>query len=225
MNRKLFILGWDNALAADVVKTKIHPAYMAALSATAPVFAKRWTFKDSVRMQGQSPFLIWEHFEELLGREKAGLAKEVFYKTYQSMPGTTLVDNAERLLRHLHHIGGYVVVVSNKNQRILEQEAKICGVNTLVDDFIGMTEDLYAKQEKSDADCRLQSRTVLLKEALASYPNAPEALVVAAKGYAVAAHALELVFEEASSPVFDWLCEREKALAVPPYYDFRDDLL
>lgn len=229
---KLFILGWDNALVSDVVKTKIHPAYMAALSATAPVFAKRWTFKDSVRMQGQQTALIWESFDLLLGKENGRRAKEIFYETYRSFPAPEPVKNAVELLRHFKKIGGHTVVVSNKSRDLLEQEAKACGMSDFVDEFIGSSAEFCGKMEKSIADNRFYSRIALLREAMKSFPNAEAALVVASSGYARAAYALGLPYEEASPAIFDWLLTREKAPEPSvshakdgDFYDLWDDTL
>ncbi len=204
MGNKLFILGWDNGLIQDVVRTKIHTSYIEMLRATSPILAAKWTIKDTYRMQGMSPTKIWYDFALVLGEDKVAKAKEVFYKTYENTPGPELVANAYSFLQKLHDCGYYSVVVSNKSQRLLGQEMADLKVRDLVSYFVGSSDEYsqqrYAKQTKFDA------RYELLSQVLSSMPNIEDAVVVAHKGYAEPAYVLGVPrFEEASSQVFDWL--------------------
>ena len=140
MKNKLFILGWDNALVSDIVENKVHPAYLAMLAEVDPNLHARWTLDDTVSMQGEQPEKIWQSFCELLGDEKGRRAREIFYQTYRRLPLPPLTENALPFLRKLNACGCVVAVVSNKTQKILEEEIRMRKLDGLIDIAIGTTE-------------------------------------------------------------------------------------
>lgn len=230
MKNKLFILGWDNALISDVVENKVHPSYLAMLEKTDPLLAARWTLEDTMRMQGEQPEKIWESFAQLQGSEKARLAREIFYQTYQSLPIPPLTDNALHFLRQLNVCRYVVAVVSNKTQQILEDEIRTHKLGDLIDFAIGTTQ---ATNPTANGGNRYSnSRCQLLQSAVECYPDAEEVIVIANNGYAEPAYTLGVSrYEEASAPVFDWLADELKkemqpsACGLITSSDWREDSL
>lgn len=174
MKNKLFILGWDNALVSDIVENKVHPAYLAMLAEVDPNLHARWTLDDTVSMQGEQPEKIWQSFCELLGDEKGRRAREIFYQTYRRLPLPPLTENALPFLRKLNACGCVVAVVSNKTQKILEEEIRMRKLDGLIDIAIGTTEKEEPQGTVGGYDRRFNSRIELLNEAIEEWPDAEE---------------------------------------------------
>ena len=235
MKNKLFILGWDNALVSDIVENKVHPAYLAMLAEVDPNLHARWTLDDTVSMQGEQPEKIWQSFCELLGDEKGRRAREIFYQTYRRLPLPPLTENALPFLRKLNACGCVVAVVSNKTQKILEEEIRMRKLDGLIDIAIGTTEKEEPQGTVGGYDRRFNSRIELLNEAIEEWPDAEEVVVIAGSGYAEPAYVLGVSrFEEASAPVFDWIAgelaepvsvSAPSASGFMTASDWRDDLL
>ena len=158
MKNKLFILGWDNALVSDIVENKVHPAYLAMLAEVDPNLHARWTLDDTVSMQGEQPEKIWQSFCELLGDEKGRRAREIFYQTYRRLPLPPLTENALPFLRKLNACGCVVAVVSNKTQKILEEEIRMRKLDGLIDIAIDTAEKEEPRGTVGGYDRRFNSR-------------------------------------------------------------------
>lgn len=89
---------------------------------------------------GRTTGKIWQSFCELLGDEKGRRAREIFYQTYRRLPLPPLTENALPFLRKLNACGCVVAVVSNKTQKILEEEIRMRKLDGLIDIAIGTTE-------------------------------------------------------------------------------------
>lgn len=128
-----------------------------------------------------------------------------------------------------------MAVVSNKTQKILEEEIRMRKLDGLIDIAIGTTEKEEPQGTVGGYDRRFNSRIELLNEAIEEWPDAEEVVVIAGSGYAEPAYVLGVSrFEEASAPVFDWIAGElaEPVSASAPSAsgfmtasDWRDDLL
>lgn len=207
----LFILGWDNCLISDVTLHKVHPSYVQMWQTVDPLMGAKWTFADTMRMQGLSPQQVWNELALLLGKEKAEHGRRIFYDTYRQLPVPPLTPNAELLLETLQTCGCDVVVVSNKTQSLLEEEIDRLQLGKLIDVALGTTTDSAVQFDPADPNQKLKSRCHLLEQAISSCPDAEEVIVIAGAGYAEAAYRIKVDrFEEASAPVFDWVAAQVK---------------
>lgn len=227
MSNKLFILGWDNALVSDVTEN-IHASYLSMLEKFCPHLAARWTFDNTGSMQGMHPDKVWESFIPLLGAEKTNQAREFFYEDYRSRPLPPLTKSATEFLRELKARECTAVVVSNKTQSILEEEARLREVDGLVDFFIGTVSGKEKDCVSSTGDdLRFHCRLKQLKQAMEICPDAKEVTVIAGIGYAEPALTLGVTrFEEASAQVFDWVADEIEKIAphVIDYWGWDDFL-
>lgn len=234
MKNKLFILGWDNALVSDVVENKVHPAYLAMLAEVDPNLHARWTLDDTVSMQGEQPEKSGKAFANCwVTRKAAGHGR--FLPDLSSSAAAAADRKRPAVLRKLNACGCVVAVVSNKTQKILEEEVRMRKLDGLIDIAIDTAEKEEPRGTVGGYDRRFNSRIELLNEAIEEWPDAEEVVVIAGSGYAEPAYVLGVSrFEEASAPVFDWIAGElaEPVSASAPSAsgfmtasDWRDDLL